>query len=151
MTANTRTWLHGLSAAFIGGAAGAIETALILPAFDPVKFNFGDNLKTMLTACVVFGFLSGVKTTVTYLKQSPIPSDLAVQQTVTVSQTSSGGVKVQSTAQNVPKLPVPESSPMSEVLASRETAEAEIIRLRDALNMNPGSPASPSTTKESDG
>jgi hypothetical protein len=73
MQGTTKVWLQKTAAAFIGGFAGAAESALVLPAFDPDRFNFGPQLKHMLLAMLVFSLLAGAKTLFAYLKQAPDP------------------------------------------------------------------------------
>lgn len=133
MERSTRLWLHGIGAAFIGGAAGAAESALILPAFDPVKFNFGPELKNLILASSIFAVLSGVKLTVAYLKQNPVPEDTAIEQTLRVNKDAQGNTTATATAKPVPASEVkavalPPLDP--NVLSSPQAARDEIDRLR---------------------
>jgi hypothetical protein len=84
MPQNVRLWLHGLSAAFIGGAATSITTILV----DPEKFNLTSlsGLQHLAIMVVVAGIVSAAG----YLKQSPVPPVISeVQQTTTVKTTVS--------------------------------------------------------------
>lgn len=50
MQKQTKTWLHGVIAAFIGGLAGAIDSGIALMIVVPKDFNLGPDLKkTLLT------------------------------------------------------------------------------------------------------
>jgi hypothetical protein len=75
MNSPARKWLHGLIGGTIGGAAGAIDSALALIVLDPEKFNLGAGLKKTLMTAAVLGLLTGVKCAFAYLKQSPIPPE----------------------------------------------------------------------------
>lgn len=66
MTVRTKKWLHGIGAAFIGGAAAG-GVAFVQ---DPATFNFSEEGWVKLgTVCLV----SGVIAAFAYLKQSPVP------------------------------------------------------------------------------
>lgn len=66
-------WIHGLSAAFIGGVATAMDSGLALIIIAPDQFNLNNGLgRTMLTITVL-GVLSGAKLAFAYLKQAPLP------------------------------------------------------------------------------
>lgn len=60
-----RTWLRGLGAAVIGGAANAITLLIV----DPVEFNFEAGLGRVWKVAITSAVLSAAF----YLKQSPIP------------------------------------------------------------------------------
>jgi hypothetical protein len=61
-----KKWLHGLAAAFIGGAAAG-GVAMIQ---DPATFNFtADGWLKLASVC----FVAGVVTAFAYLTQSPLP------------------------------------------------------------------------------
>lgn len=65
---NWRTYLTGLLAAVINGAAGAIALVVV----DPLTFNIQEGLPKLLTAAAVSGILSAAN----YLKQPfPFQSD----------------------------------------------------------------------------
>jgi multisubunit Na+/H+ antiporter MnhB subunit len=74
MSTGKIAWVHGLGAAFIGGAAGALEAGLVLIVMAPDKFNLGKDLVRTLGTVAVFAVLSGVKLAAAYLKQSPLPA-----------------------------------------------------------------------------
>lgn len=75
MRRNVRHWLHGVSAAFVGGGASAVVSATVSMGFSPDKFNltslqgFG-HLCVLLAANFLF---NGVISMFFYLKQSPLP------------------------------------------------------------------------------
>ena len=58
-------WLHGLLAAFIGGAVNSLSVILV----DPVGFNFSTGLRKLASVAGA-GALIGV---IGYLKKSPLP------------------------------------------------------------------------------
>lgn len=87
MTKDTKVWIYGMMAAFIGGFAGATEAALILPGFAPDRFNFGPDFKRMMGAMAAFGLLSGIKLTLAYLKQRPLPEETLLTATQTTTTT----------------------------------------------------------------
>lgn len=58
-------WLHGLGAAFIGGAANSIVVAQIVPE----AVNFGSQWKKAAAVAVASGVISAAF----YLKLSPLP------------------------------------------------------------------------------
>lgn len=62
-----RSWLRGLIAAFIGGAANAITNVIVAPE----TFNFQNGKAKLATAALV----SGLFMAAAYLKQSPIPPE----------------------------------------------------------------------------
>ena len=67
MSPNTRLWLHGLGAAFIGGAATSLATILV----DSEKFNIDTFLG--LQHLAVVAVVAGIVSAAGYLKQSPLP------------------------------------------------------------------------------
>ena len=71
--ATGRLWWHGLIAAVVGGAAGAVDSALALMLINPDQFDLGPNLATTLQTVTVIGLLTGLKCAAAYLKQSPVP------------------------------------------------------------------------------
>lgn len=60
-----KIWLHGLFAAFIGGAATAVSCLVV----EPATFNFAAGLSSTLKVAAVSGLISAAA----YLKQSPLP------------------------------------------------------------------------------
>jgi len=62
---NWKAWLHGLTSAFVGGAANSISAMVI----DPKEFNLQEGLPKVLTMWGVSGVISAGL----YLKQSPLP------------------------------------------------------------------------------
>lgn len=68
-----KLWLHGLVAAFVGGAAGALDSALVLVLVAPQDFNLGSGFYRLLLTASVFALLSGFKVAAAYLKKSPVP------------------------------------------------------------------------------
>jgi hypothetical protein len=60
-----RTWLRGLGAAVIGGAANAITLLIV----DPVEFNLTTGIDRVWKVAVTSAILAAAF----YLKQSPIP------------------------------------------------------------------------------
>ncbi|QEE30790.1 hypothetical protein FTW19_23990 [Terriglobus albidus] len=68
MSKNMRLWLHGLGAAFIGGAATSLATILV----DSEKFNI-DTLLGLQHLAVV-AIVAGIVSAAGYLKQSPLPA-----------------------------------------------------------------------------
>ncbi|WP_263415348.1 hypothetical protein [Terriglobus albidus] len=67
MSRNMRLWLHGLGAAFIGGAATSLATVLV----DSEKFNIDTLLGLQHLAFVAM--VAGIVSAAGYLKQSPLP------------------------------------------------------------------------------
>jgi len=67
MSKSMRLWLHGLGAAFIGGAATSLATILV----DSEKFNI-DTLVGLQHLAVV-AVVAGIVSAAGYLKQSPLP------------------------------------------------------------------------------
>lgn len=64
---NTRVWIEGLVAAFIGGAANAVTVIVV----DPLNFNLGEGLPKLLQVVAVGALVAAAA----YLKQSPIPAE----------------------------------------------------------------------------
>jgi len=75
MTNSSRRWVHGIVSAFIGGACGALDSALVLVLVAPNEFNLHSGLYRLLLTSLVFSILSGVKTSAAYLKNSPVPDE----------------------------------------------------------------------------
>lgn len=73
MNAYTSKWIHGLSAAFVGGVASAVDSGLALIIIAPDQFNLNKGLAKTLLTISVLGILSGAKLAFAYLKQSPLP------------------------------------------------------------------------------
>jgi hypothetical protein len=67
MTANTRAWLHGLGAAFVGSSASSLGAILVAPN----EFN----LTTLhgVRNVILSSGLSGISAAALYLKSSPLP------------------------------------------------------------------------------
>lgn len=63
----TKHWIKGLLAALINGFASGI----VVSVADPMKFNFGDGLKPLLSVSAILGVMGAAN----YLKQSPLPED----------------------------------------------------------------------------
>lgn len=59
-------WIHGLLAAFIGGAATGLAAAIVAPE----SFNLHDGLSKLAELATVSGILQAAA----YLKQSPLPA-----------------------------------------------------------------------------
>lgn len=80
-------WLYSLFAALIGGGAGSVTAALGAMGIAPGQFGVGgdpgwNSLKLMLVTFVINAAIS----TFAYLKQSPLPAQIAsVTETTTVS------------------------------------------------------------------
>lgn len=60
-----RTWVRGLAAAVIGGAANAVSMMVV----DPQQFNFDEGMPALWKVALV----SAIVNAAFYLKQSPIP------------------------------------------------------------------------------
>ncbi|HEV2350838.1 MAG TPA: hypothetical protein VG028_13435 [Terriglobia bacterium] len=75
MKPQTRLWLHGLFAAFIGGASTTLSSGLVLVVADPAKFNFDEGLLRLLLSVTCMALIEGAKLTFAYLKQSPLPPE----------------------------------------------------------------------------
>ena len=88
MNKDTKTWLHGLIAALIGGFASAMDSGLALMIIAPDKFNLGPALWKTLGTVTVLGILSGLKVMFAYLKQSPVPTDSIEVTKTTVQSTT---------------------------------------------------------------
>lgn len=76
MSNETRRWLFGLVAAFVGGLAGALDSGLALMMISPAEFNLGEGLIKTLGTVGVLGLLTGIKVAAAYLKQSPLPREV---------------------------------------------------------------------------
>ena len=59
------TWLKGLLAAIIGGAANSV----VLMIADPMTFNLQTGLNKLITVAIVSAIVSAAM----YLKESPLP------------------------------------------------------------------------------
>jgi hypothetical protein len=62
-----RAWLHGLSAAIIGGGANAVTLVIL----DPLKFNLQGEWKNLVVAVAV----SSITSAALYLQKSPLPDE----------------------------------------------------------------------------
>jgi hypothetical protein len=74
MTPTTRTWLHSLAAAGIGGFSSAVLSALAMP--DVVNGS-----PEGLTHAVKLALIGALVPVLTLLKQSPLPSQEATNVT----------------------------------------------------------------------
>jgi len=72
---NFKTWIHGLGAAVVGGAANAITNLIVAPE----TFNLGAGWKKLVSCVIVSSILSAAF----YLKQSPLPDDKSQTQNPT--------------------------------------------------------------------
>ncbi len=72
---NPRMWFHGLIAAFIGAAAGSVDSGITLMITDPDRFNLGPQLKHSLLVIGILALLAGAKMAAAYLKKAPDPWD----------------------------------------------------------------------------
>lgn len=72
LSQNTKLWIHGLAAAFIGAAATTLTTTLSAPG----TFNFAtpDGLKHVGLSALISGAVAAAG----YLIKSPVPSDVTV-------------------------------------------------------------------------
>jgi hypothetical protein len=70
---SARIWIHGLVAAFVGGAASAISSGLASMVSDPAHFNLGTGFWVTTKLMGITAILSGIITAAAYLKQSPVP------------------------------------------------------------------------------
>lgn len=67
MTQNTKAWIHGLVAAFIGATANSVGAMLVAPD----RFNLTS--ATGLRDVALSSLIAGVLAVSFYLKQSPLP------------------------------------------------------------------------------
>lgn len=67
MTDNTKVWLHGLLAAFIGATASSIGPMLVAP--DRFNLTSGAGVRSVFLASII----SGIVAAAAFLKQSPLP------------------------------------------------------------------------------
>lgn len=74
-TKTTKLWLHKLAAAFIGGGSSAIISGLTGMGIAPDKFNITTltGLKHLIGLMVANFVVSGILSTMFYLRQSPLP------------------------------------------------------------------------------
>jgi len=70
---NTKVWLHGLAAAFIGGGASGFTSGLASMGVDPEHFNIQTGLSHVAKLVAATFLLSGTLMAFAYLKQSPLP------------------------------------------------------------------------------
>ena len=91
-------WLHGLVAAFIGGAATMLSSSLALMVMNPEQFNMGAQLGHTLKTVLVLGLLSGAQTAAAYLKQSPLWDGTTERRTVSDATGEKVGTIVTTTA-----------------------------------------------------
>lgn len=82
MTSTTRKWLHGLSAAFIGGGATAITAQTGLATAQTAGLDVHPlNWK----ALGIVALSAGIYSAAAYLRQSPLPAE---ETTTTVTVTA---------------------------------------------------------------
>lgn len=94
-----RMWLHGLVAAFIGGAATMLSSSLALMVMNPEQFNMGPQVWHTLRTVLVLGLISGAQTAAAYLKQSPLWEDATTERrTVTDARGSEVLTETKTTA-----------------------------------------------------
>lgn len=92
MNKNVASWLHGLFAALIGGGAGAVTNAVVLPAISPTAYNFSNQLFPLFKVMAATFVINGLLSAFLYLKQSPLPAEtleISATQTTTVTATPS--------------------------------------------------------------
>lgn len=77
MTTNTRKWLKGLGAAFIGGGASAVTSGLTSMGVAPDRFNMTDwaGVSRLLVLIAANFLISGILSMFFFLRQSPLPAD----------------------------------------------------------------------------
>ena len=84
LSPNTRIWLRGLGAAFIG----AFSTSILTSAIDPTKFNFSvAGMRSLAGPALASGALA----TFFYLKKSPMPSSTKSTETISEISASADG------------------------------------------------------------
>jgi hypothetical protein len=72
MSRNLEVWLKGIAAAFIGGGASAVTSAITAPMFAPNDLSYGGHPWRILgMACTTF-VISGFFSVMYYLKNSPL-------------------------------------------------------------------------------
>jgi hypothetical protein len=80
---NWSQWLYAVVSAFIGGGASAVSGGIVVSAYDPKDFNFGD---TKIYGVMLFMFsFNGLLNAFFYLKQHPLPEVIT---TTTTTETS---------------------------------------------------------------
>lgn len=84
LTLNWGVWVYGLVAGFIGGGSSAATGALAITILDPKDFNFAD-AKIWKAMALMFLF-NGVKDTLLYLKQHPLPEVITTVTTETTTR-----------------------------------------------------------------
>lgn len=72
---NTRTWLHGLIAAFLGGGASALTSVFAGMQIAPQTFNTLSDWNTaqVFKLATITFLVNGTLSAAAYLKQSPLP------------------------------------------------------------------------------
>ena len=68
-----QTWLKGLVAAGIAGAANGVITGFAAVGIDPEHFNLQAGLRSTLTIAGASALMSAIIAVAAYLKQSPVP------------------------------------------------------------------------------
>lgn len=108
MTPNTKIWLHGLGAAFIGAAASSIGPMLVAP--DRFNLTSVAGLRSVALASII----SGVVSAAAYLKTSPLPPLLGPGDKATVQNPiigADGTITGDSATLTKAPAPVPASKP----------------------------------------
>lgn len=70
-------WLKGLAAATISGASNGVVTAFVSMGIDSEHFNLAGGLSHVLTLAGSVAGASAILGAAMYLKQSPVPPDVA--------------------------------------------------------------------------
>lgn len=91
VSTNTRAWLHGIGAAFIGAGATSLSTTFAAPT----QFNFTTRLGLQHLAIVCL--VSGIGAVATYLAKSPLPLS-SVTATETTHATAPDGTTKETTS-----------------------------------------------------
>lgn len=77
MKPSTQKWLYGLGSAAIGGGASAVVSGLTSMGFAPDKFNMSSatGLLHLLGLMAANFLVSGILSSLFYLRQSPLPPE----------------------------------------------------------------------------
>jgi hypothetical protein len=67
------TWLKGIAAAAIAGAANGVITGFAAVGIDPAHFNLQSGLRSTLAIASASAIMSSIIGVAAYLKQSPLP------------------------------------------------------------------------------
>jgi hypothetical protein len=93
MTENTKTWVYGLSAAFVGGGAAAASACISTLVVAPNEVNLGPQLHHFLELLAITFIVSGVTNALNFLRQSPLPPDSSITVTGAPGSTIAASVK----------------------------------------------------------